>query len=183
MAKHNAELERLTDQLASTEAELIRADARSRGVAGDCRIGEHGDGQMMKTWADLAKQEWRFAVDVDNAEATIVRPDPDNPRLRVGPIATVPLGMTGEDDEGEPCAFVDDNLDGLDLFAIAMLPEVARLIVWANEKLARPFNTDVATEHFLKELRRRVAWIKEGVDARVATISDGEHGFGRMSDQ
>lgn len=136
----------------------------------------------LKTWSDLAKQEWRFQVDVANAEATIVRPDPDNPRLRVGPLATLPLGMTGEDDDGEPCAFVDDNCDGLNLFAIAMLPEVARLIAWATNGMAKLTAVHFDSAHdygrFMRELRRRVAWIKEGVDARMATLSDGEHGFG-----
>lgn len=137
----------------------------------------------LKTWSDLAEQEWRFQVDVANAEATIVRRDPDNPRLRVGPLATLPLGMTGQDDEDEPCAFVDDNCDGLNLFAIAMLPEVARLIEWVDNAAASlpdpRLDPTYAYAAFVKEVRRRVSWIKEGVDARAATINDGEHGFHR----
>ena len=56
----------------------------------------------MKNFDSLAEADWRIQVDeYDINLPTICYPDPDRPGFIVGPIASVHVGATVDDDEGD----------------------------------------------------------------------------------
>jgi len=134
----------------------------------------------MKTLADLAQQDWRYVVSEDGDEVELVRPDPDNPRRLIGPLATVSVGVTSEDDNGDMVLLLDHD-DGRNLVAIAALPYFAELVVWAEAKLAAlnciHFDSTTEAGQFHHALKARLEWLRKAVDERDVAVGEGEYGL------
>lgn len=132
----------------------------------------------MKTLKDLAGEKWRYRIDELDEHAELVRVDKTNPRARIGPLASVALGVTEEDEDGN-VVFCLDGEDGRNLVLVAALPQFAGLIVWAEEQLRtlNGIHFDSATEggRFHNELARRLKWLRGLVDERDAHADEGEY--------
>jgi len=121
--------------------------------------------EKKSTLATLADEEWRVLADPLEPEATIVRPD----RQRgggayIGPLATVNISVTTEDEDGEEVIELD-NQDGRNLCAIAALPQFAKLVNRINDGAGAD------------EIRARAEWLSELVDDRDDEMHEGAHEF------
>lgn len=116
---------------------------------------------------DLATEDWRIQCSSDDAEAQIVQPDPDRRGRWVGPLATIPMGCTEmcDDGEGDYDVILLDNQDGRNLFAVAALPQFARLVCWAMDELEQlngiHFDSTSESGRFHRELRNRCKWLEQ----------------------
>jgi len=141
--------------------------------------------KTMKTLKDLADQQWRMIVDVSENTIDVCRPDPDRRGAWVGPLATVNVGSTEEDDDGEE-VFDMTASSGRDAVAVALLPHFADLVCWAREQLeslnAIHFDSGSQSGRFHRELRDRLDWIIGCVDQRDERLASGTHGFHRFDE-
>ena len=137
----------------------------------------------MKTLKDLASEQWRMIVDVGENTIDVCRPDPDRRGAWVGPLATVKVGMTEEDDDGDE-VFDMTASDGRNAVAVALLPQFAGLVCWAREQLealnAIHFDSGSESGRFHQDLREWLDWIIGCVDQRDERLADGTHGFHRF---
>jgi len=134
-------------------------------------------GSTMETLADLASRAaaWRFELN-ESGEVEFMRRSTKGSHV-VGPLATLELQkIVDEDEDGTPM-FDLSSENGLILYAVAALPQLAELVVWADEELAEVETLDKG-DGFLNELRRRVRWLRVVVDARHATVQPGVYGVG-----
>lgn len=136
---------------------------------------------------DLATADWRMLIDpnTDENEVSIVRPDEGRPGALVGPLATVFMGVTFSDDEGEDKIDLTGE-DGLVLRAIAMLPQMAELCCFIRNGLGELMAIVANDEHaaalrrFCRELKAREEWIREGVSDRDEDMpASGMHSVSR----
>lgn len=134
----------------------------------------------MSKFFDLADQDWRVNVDeCDINEPTICYPDPDQRGRIVGPLATLHVGVTVEDEEGEEAIELDGD-DGRNLAAVACLPQLAELCRWIDAKYkALGVSADDEFNQFVDELKGRVDWIRDCIDGREPQMHPGLHGFER----
>ena len=131
---------------------------------------------MKDTLRTLAEEEWRIQIDdIDYNEAFIVRPDKERRGTWIGPLATIHLGMTTSDDNGDDAIDLDCQ-DGRNLLAILLLPQFAELITWADDEMSRIINQIGGGElpdAFLRDLKKRVEWLRGAVDQRGEIITGG----------
>jgi len=134
---------------------------------------------------NLADEEWRIRIMAEDAEAEVVRPDPSRRGFWIGPLARMPMGSTeivsaGVDGDDEYEATLLDDQQGRNLFAVAALPQFARLVTWAIRELDKlnGIHFDSATEsgRFHRELRNRCEWIAQTINDRGRTMDDTEPG-------
>ena len=137
----------------------------------------------MTPFEAMATQQWRCQVDeYDLNEPTICYRDPTRPTVFVGPLATVPIGATEEDEEGETVLDIGGP-DGMNLAAIMCLPQFAGLCEWIQNELSTlgPSKCDESGEDkygaFVAGLRDRVGWIVSCINKRDETMTVGLHGF------
>lgn len=130
----------------------------------------------MKTLADIAKSQYRMLADVNENTVEICRRDPERNFSFIGPLATVNMGVTEEDDYGDD-VFCLNSEDGCVLYAIATLPKMADLVLWASAELNKlngiHFDSTTEAGRFHQELRDRLTWIISAVDDRQQTMSHG----------
>lgn len=139
---------------------------------------------MAELLCDLADRarDWRFLVDEDDGEEVqIVRMSPPPNRIMIGPLATIMLQDSFEDAEsGEPM-FDLSGEDGLMLYALAALPQLAGLVVWATEEIDKlngiDFDGTNNAGRFHNELRRRLNWLTDLIDKRDSAVGEGTHGL------
>ena len=132
----------------------------------------------MSTFYELADQDWRVNVDLcDMNEPTIEYPDPDRPKRMVGPLVTLYVGVTVEDEDGDEALELDGD-DGRNLAAVACLPQLAGLCRWIDSEV-RKLGVSVDDEYnqFVDALKDRVDWIKDCIDNRPPYMHAGQHGF------
>lgn len=132
---------------------------------------------------NLAGEDWRIQCSADDVEAQIVRPDPDRRGFWIGPLARMPMGSTEiiptefDWDEEHETTLLDDQ-QGRNLFAVAALPQFARLVCWTICELdtLEGIHFDSAQEagRFHRELRNRCKWLAELIDDRGRTMDDTE---------
>lgn len=141
----------------------------------------------MKDFDSLADEDWRIVVDEhDINEPTICYPDPDRRGCMVGPLVTVPVGCTVENDDGDEVLDLE-YASGRNLYAVACLPQLAGLLRWAKAGMEslNPIHFDEQTEHgrFMQELRQRIDWIETCINDRDSEIGGGSViGFERFKD-
>ena len=131
--------------------------------------------KIEKKLDDLADYPIRFVVDeneINNVQ--IVRPDPSRHGCLIGPLATVPIGVTMDGDDGEVLSLVGG--DGLMLYAIAALPHFADLVCWINSELDAIGDSSIPPQ-FIYGLRKRAKWLQELIDERDSEVGPGTHGF------
>jgi len=132
---------------------------------------------------DLASESWRIQIDDAEAEANIVMIDKDRRGAFIGPLATVPAGCTelvvGEGGDGDYVTNLMDDADGRNLYAVAALPQFARLVCWIENELEKlggiHFAASSKEGRFHRELKNRCEWIKQLVDERERTMDNGTH--------
>jgi hypothetical protein len=134
----------------------------------------------------LAGEDWRIIVDeADINSPTICYPDPTRRHALVGPLATVHVGCTESDEEGEEVLDLG-GADGRNLVAVACLPQMVELLIWikVHQNKLNPIHFDSQSENgrFMQGLQKRVDWILECVNDRDETMGAGEHGFERFRD-
>ena len=128
----------------------------------------------------LAAAKWRIRSSAADASAKIVRPDLSRRGVWIGPLATVPLGSwqysIDEDNDAEADLRCED---GRNLFAIAAVPQFARLVEWALAEIEQlnPIHFDSANQsgRFMRELRNRCEWLSELITTRKDSIPEGDH--------
>lgn len=135
----------------------------------------------------LAREDWRMQPCASVAEARIVMPDRDRRGCWIEPIAEIPTGCTETviDDGTGPDVLstyettLINNIEGRNLYAIAAIPQMARLITWAMNEMCKlnPIHFDSQNEsgRFMRELRNRMNWIRESIEKRDRTLDDGTH--------
>lgn len=140
------------------------------------------------TLDSLADEDWRFQIDADQInEPTICYPDPGRRGCFVGPLATVFVGATEENEDGDEVLCVS-GADGRNLAAIACLPHFAGMFRWMRQEMERlnPIHFDRQSDYgrFMRELRDRMNWIACCIDERDAEsdggFGPGMHGFQRF---
>lgn len=123
-------------------------------------------------------QQWFGQIDrLDMNHATIQRRDQEKKGCWIGPLATVPIGMTEDDDDGEQVACLDEGEDGITLWLVLLLPQIADTLMWIKDALSlmNGIHFDKATDagEFHCELRRRVELILGEIEDRPARIGPG----------
>lgn len=140
------------------------------------------DGQTIRRkLCDLAASQYRFLVnehDINDVE--IMRPDKESRGCFIGPLATIPVGYTEENDEGDEVLDLTGE-DGMILYAVAALPFFAELVCWTNSQLDEIGNSPIPAE-FIKGLRSRALWLQHLIDERDITVGAGTHGFHKFRD-
>ena len=117
----------------------------------------------MSTLSELAKEDWRFYVDDMAGEAQILKPNPSLRGAFIGPLATIQLKYETEDDDGDSEWFVDGE-DGRNLFAIAALPGLARLV------------RNILEGRDPQEVYEEAQDIQDAIDNRGETVHEGVWG-------
>lgn len=135
----------------------------------------------MTELAMLADEDWRVQIDECDINApTIAYSDPDKPRCFVGPLVTVHVGSTVDDDEGNEALDLE-GADGRNLAAVACLPQFAELLCWIELEQAKlnsvHFDSQNEYGQFMLELRERTRWIAACINDRQETMGPGMHGF------
>ena len=132
----------------------------------------------MKDFDSLADENWRILVDeYELNEPTIYYPDSDRPGFIVGPIASVHVGATVDDDEGDEALDLEGE-DGAILAAVACLPQIANLFRWIDAeyyKLGGIENGEY--DSFVHGLKVRIDWIRDCINKRPKVLNVGQHGF------
>ena len=132
----------------------------------------------MINFDSLAEEGWRIQVgayEID--EATICYPDPDRRGCLVGPLATINVGATVEDEDGEEVLDLE-GADGRNLAAIACLPQMAGLFRWIRSEAGKlGVSENDEYNAFVDELTDRIDWITACIDERPETMNVGLHGF------
>ena len=109
----------------------------------------------------LAGAKWYARVEPDENDVVINMRDPARGGW-IGPLLTVPVGMSSEDEDGE-WLLETDNLDGAILHAAMLIPDTIETLLWAQRQLdtlnAIHFDTTTQCGRFLSGLRRRVTWL------------------------
>jgi len=130
--------------------------------------------------AKVAEWDWRMHYDPSEDPNIVLFLAPDRRRRGawIGPLVNVPMGMTTRDDDGEEMLDLE-GVDGALLYAVAAVPQLARLVTWAHEAIEKlnPIHFDSATEagRFNRELRERLRWLVTMVAQRDETLSEGYH--------
>lgn len=140
------------------------------------------DGQR-NLFQSLSEEDWRVLVDeYEINEPTICYPDPVRRGCVVGPLVTVHVGATVDDDCGDEALDLS-GADGRNLAAVMCLPQFAQLFKWIREEqksLELPHPDPVARiSRFYRELINRVDWIESCIDDRDEVMSTGMHGMAR----
>ncbi len=141
----------------------------------------------MKDFDSLADEDWRIIVDeYDINEPFIGYPDPDRRGCFVGPLVKVNVGATIQSEEGIEVLELD-GCDGRNLFAVACLPQLADLMRWTKQAMQKLNSVHFDSQHecgqFMQELRERVAWVEDCINARDTEIGNtggGSVGFERF---
>lgn len=134
---------------------------------------------------ELASQDWQACIrDYDINDVEICYPDTDRRGCYVGPLMTVNMGMTFENEDGDEVVDLG-GMDGVTLTAVMCLPQFARLVTWADDELRKlttiePSGENRDTGAFLAELRARVDWLIEAIDGRDTStgFGEGHHSIG-----
>lgn len=132
----------------------------------------------MKDFDSLADEHWLIQIDErELTEPTLCYKDPDRRGFLVGPLVTVHVGTTIDDDDGFEVLDME-GADGRNLVAVACLPIFAELFRWIDQqysKLGASENEEY--NNFVDALKDRVDWIRACIDDRPATMNPGTHGF------
>lgn len=134
----------------------------------------------MKDFYSLADEDWRIQIDENElTEPTICYPDPDRRGCFVGPLATVHVGTTVENEDGEEVLDLE-CADGRNLVAVACLPQIAKLFQWIDNEYAKlGVSENEDYNNFVDALKDKVDWIRTCIDERPETLNAGQHGFER----
>lgn len=131
----------------------------------------------------LSQEDWRIQIKAEDAEAIIVTPDTERRGWWIGPLVDMPMGSQETvspefDGDEEYETTLTEGSEGRNLYAVAALPQFARLVVWALDKLGElngiHFDSTNDSGRFHRELYNRCRYLAELIGNRQRTLDDTE---------